>query len=57
MICRRMNEDGELKYVIMTWIEATTKAHEYAEGQTNGMQYVIKQKRTKEEILGRPSKR
>jgi len=53
VICRSMNEDGELKDVIMTWIEDPTKAREYAEGQTNGMRYVIKRKRTKEEILAR----
>jgi hypothetical protein len=50
-----MNEEGELKNVIITWIEDPTKALEYAEGQTNGMRYVVKRKRTKEEILGRPA--
>ena len=52
-----MNEEGELKDVIMTWIEDPTKAREYAEGQTNGIRYVVKRKRTKEEILGRPPKK
>jgi hypothetical protein len=56
VICRSMNEDGELKDVMMTWIEDPTKAREYAEGQTNGMRYVIRRKRTKEEILGRKPK-
>lgn len=51
-----MNEEGELKDVMMTWVEEPTKAREYAEGQTNGMRYVIRRKRTKEEILGRKSK-
>jgi hypothetical protein len=50
-----MNEEGELKNVIITWIEDPTKALEYAEGKTNGMRYVVKRKRTKEEILGRPA--
>ena len=57
IIGRPMNEDGELKDSIMTWMEDPTKAREYAEGQTNGMRYVIKRKRTKEEILGRPPKK
>ena len=52
-----MNEEGELKDVIMTWIEDPTKACEYAQGQTNGMRYVVKRKRTKEKILGRPAKK
>lgn len=52
-----MNEEGELKDVIMTWIEDPTKACEYAEGQANGIGYVVKRKRTKEEILGRPAKK
>lgn len=51
VICRRVNEEGELKDVIMTWIEDPTIAREYAEGQTNGMRNVLKRKRTKEEIL------
>jgi hypothetical protein len=37
-----MNEEGELKDVIMTWVQDPTKAREYAEGQTNGMRYVIR---------------
>ena len=57
VICRSMNEDGELKDVMITWIEDPTKARELAEGQTNGMRYVIKRKGTKDEILGRPLKR
>jgi hypothetical protein len=56
MICRSMNEDGVLKNVMMTWIEDPTKARVYAEGQTKGMCYVIRRKRTKEEILGRKPK-
>ena len=48
-----MNEEGELKDALMTWIEDPTKAREYAKGQINGMRYVVKRKRTKEEILGR----
>ena len=55
VICRSVNEEGELKNVIITWIEDPTKALEYAEGKTNGMRYVVKRKRTKEEILGRPA--
>ncbi len=57
VICRSMNEDGQLKEVMMTWIEDPTKARENAEGLTNGMRNVIKLKRTKEEILGRPPKK
>lgn len=53
VICRSINEEGELKDVLMTWIENPTKAREYAEGQTNGMRYVVKRKRTKDEILRR----
>ena len=30
VICRSMNEDGQLKDVMMTWIEDPTKAREYA---------------------------
>jgi len=33
VICRSMNEEGQLKDVIMTWIEDPTKAREYAEGR------------------------
>lgn len=51
--CRSMNEDGGLKDAIMTWMEDPTKAREYAEGQAGGMCYVVKRKRTKEEILAR----
>lgn len=47
-----MNEEGELKDVTITWIEDPTKACEYAQGQTNGMRYVIKRKRTKEKDFG-----
>lgn len=57
VICRSMNEEGEQKDVIMTWIEDPTKACKCAEGQANGMRYVVKRKRTKEEILGRPAKK
>jgi hypothetical protein len=53
VICRSMNEDGELKDSIMTWMEDPTKAREYAEAQTDDMRYVVKHKRTKEEILAR----
>jgi len=53
VICRSMNEEGELKDALMTWIEDPTKAREYAKGQINGMRYAVKRKRTKEEILGR----
>jgi hypothetical protein len=57
VICRSMNEDGELRDSIMTWYENPTVAKEYAEAQTGGMKYFIKRKRTKEEILGRPPKK
>jgi hypothetical protein len=46
-----MNEEGELKDAIMTWMEDPTKAREYAEAQTGGMNYKFKRKRNKEEIL------
>ncbi len=57
VICRSMNEEGELKDSLMTWMENPTKAREYAEAQTCGLNYRFKRKRTKEEILGRPPKR
>ena len=57
VICRSMNEEGELKDNLMTWIENPTKAREYAEAQTGDLNYRFKRKRTKEEILGRPLKR
>jgi len=57
VICRSMTEEGELRDSIMTWYENPTVAREYAEGQTGGLKYLIKRKRTKEEILGRPPKR
>jgi hypothetical protein len=57
VICRSMNEDGELRDSIMTWYENPTVAREYAEGQTGDLKYLIKRKRTKEQILGRPPKR
>ena len=31
VICRSMNEEGELKDSLMTWMENPTKAREYAE--------------------------
>jgi hypothetical protein len=57
VICRSMTEDGELRDSIMTWYENPTVAREYAEGQTGDLEYLIKRKRTKEQILGRPPKR
>jgi len=57
VICRSMNEEGELKDSLMTWLEDPTKAREYAEAQTGGLNYRFKRKLTKEEILGRPPKR
>jgi len=36
-----MDKDGQLKYIIMTWIADPTQATEYAEGQTNGMRVVM----------------
>jgi hypothetical protein len=41
----------------MTCYEDPTVAKKYAEGQTGGLKYTFKRKRTKEEILGRPPKR
>lgn len=52
-----MNEEGELKDSIMTWYEDPTVAKKYGEGQTGGLRYKMKRKRTKEEILGGPPKR
>ena len=57
VICRTMSEEGILKDSIMTWYEDPTVAKKYAEGQTVGLKYSFKRKRTKEEILGRPPKR
>ena len=42
VICRSMNEEGELKGRLMTWIEDPTKARGYAERQTDGARYVVK---------------
>jgi hypothetical protein len=52
-----MNEEGELKDSLMTWMENPTKAREYAEAQTGSFNYRFKRKLTKEEILGRTPKR
>jgi hypothetical protein len=52
-----MNEEGELKDSLMTWMENPTKAREYAEAQTGSFYYRFKRKLTKEEILGRTPKR
>jgi hypothetical protein len=57
VICRSMNEEGELKDSLMTWMENPTKAREYAEAQTGSFYYRFKRKLTKEEILGRTPKR
>jgi hypothetical protein len=53
VICRSINEEGELKDSLMTWMEDPTKAREYAEAQTSGLNYYFKRKRTKAEILAR----
>jgi hypothetical protein len=45
-----------LKDNIAGWEENPTKAREFVEGQTFGLNYAVKRKRTKEEILGRPLK-
>ena len=56
-VIRSMSEDCVLKDNIAGWEENPTKAREFVEGQTFGLKYDFKRKRTKEEILGRPPKR
>ena len=46
-----------LKDNIAGWEENPTKSLTFVEGQTIGLKYDVKRKRTKEEILGRPPKR
>ena len=55
-VIRSMSEDCVLKDNIAGWEENPTKAREFVEGQTFGLNYAVKRKRTKEEILGRPLK-
>jgi hypothetical protein len=55
-VIRSMSEDCVLKDNIAGWEENPTKAREFIEGQTFGLKYDVKRKRTKEEILGRPLK-
>ena len=55
-VIRSMSEDGVLKDNIAGWEENPTKAREFVEAQTFGLRYVVPNKRTKEEILGRPAK-
>lgn len=47
VIFQIMSEEGELKDSIMTWMENSTKAREYAEAQTGGLNYRSKRKRAK----------
>jgi len=56
-VIRSMSEDCVLKDNIAGWEENPTKAREFVEGQTFGLKYDFKRKRTKEEILGRSPKR
>ncbi len=51
-VCRSMVE-GELKDSIAGWFKTGKQAKEFAEAQTQGQYYVVKRKRTKEEILRR----
>jgi hypothetical protein len=55
-VIRSVSEDGVLKDNIAGWEENPTKAREFVEGQTFGLRYIVPNKRTKEEIFGRPAK-
>jgi hypothetical protein len=56
-VIRSMSEDGILRDNMSGWEENPTKAREFIEAQIFGLNYAVKRKRTKEEILGRPPKR
>ena len=51
-----MSESGILTDSISGWSENPTEAREFVKGQTFGLRYEIRRKRTKEEILARPQK-
>ena len=50
VICRSMNEEGELKDVMMSWIEDPIETQEYIEVERDRIHLVTKRKRTKEEF-------
>jgi hypothetical protein len=47
----RTLRDDELRDSLMGWFKTGPEAREYCEGQTSGLNYKIRPKRTKEEIL------
>ena len=51
-VCRSV-DSNELKDSIMGWLKTGMQAKEFAETQTQGQYYVVRRKRTMEEILRR----